>query len=155
MIRERFPRARLVLAGDDDRMTEGNPGRTKATEAAKAEGADVVFPEFPTGADGSDWNDLAKLAGLAAVTQALADDVGPGPRLSDWHACEVFTGEPPPRQWLVSGVFPAGKPALLAAAGGIGKSFLLLDLARAVAGRALNCSLGMLARHGAAVYLTA
>lgn len=36
-----------------------------------------------------------------------------------------------------------------------GKSFLLLDLARAVAGGALNCSLGLLARHGAAVYLTA
>lgn len=155
MIRAQFPRARLVVAGDDDRDTEGNPGRSKATEAAQAVGADVVFPEFPPGAAGSDFNDLQRVAGLAAVSEALNADMGPGPRLSDWHACEVFTGEPPPRQWLVSGVFPSGKPALLAAAGGIGKSFLLLDLARAVAGRALNCSLGMLARHGAAVYLTA
>lgn len=155
LIRERFPRARLVVAGDDDRGTEGNPGRGKATEAAEAVGAEVVFPAFPPGADGSDWNDLAKLAGLAAVSEVLADDVGPGPRLSDWHAMDRFTGEPPPREWLVSGIFPAGKPALLAAAGGIGKSFLLLDLARAVAGGALNCSLGMLARHGPAVYLTA
>lgn len=149
MIRTQFPRARLVLAGDDDRGTEGNPGKTKALDAAQAVGAETIFPPFPPGADGSDWNDLAKLVGLAAVSEALADDVGPGPRLADWHACEVFTGEPPRHEWLVSGVFPAGKPALLAAAGGIGKSFLLLDLARAVAGGALNCSLGMLARHGA------
>ncbi len=155
LIRERFPRARLVIAGDDDRGTEGNPGRVKASEAAAAVGAEAIFPSFPPGAAGSDFNDLQRVAGLAAVTDALADDTGPGPRLLDWHALDRFKGEPPPREWLVSGVFPAGKAALLAAAGGIGKSFLLLDLARAVAGGALNCSLGLLARHGAAVYLTA
>jgi len=154
MIRAKHPSARMVIAGDDDRTTEGNPGRTKATEAAAAVGAEVVFPEFPPGAGGSDFNDLCRVSGLDAVRAALGDEE-PGIRLADWVACERFKGAPPPREWLVAGIFPAGKPALLAAAGGIGKSFLLLDLARAVAMGALNCSLGLLAKHGPAVYLTA
>ncbi|XLX40113.1 toprim domain-containing protein [Ectopseudomonas mendocina] len=50
----------IVIAGDDDRQTEGNPGRTAATVAAIAIGADVAFPEWPEGAplDLSDFNDL-------------------------------------------------------------------------------------------------
>jgi len=50
----------IVIAGDDDRQTEGNPGRTAATAAAIAIGADVAFPEWPEGAplDLSDFNDL-------------------------------------------------------------------------------------------------
>jgi len=154
MIRAKYPSARLIVAGDDDRTTEGNPGRTKATEAAQAVGAEVIFPTFPPGAAGSDYNDLARVSGLDAVRAALGDDE-PGIRLADWLACERFQGAPPPREWLVSGIFPSGKPALLAAAGGIGKSFLLLELARAVAGGALSCSLGDLAKHGAAVLMCA
>jgi putative DNA primase/helicase len=153
MVRAKYPAARLVIAGDDDRETAGNPGRVKATEAAEAVGAEVVFPRFPPGVDGSDFNDLCRVAGLDAVRAALGDE--PGIRLTDWLACERFQGAPPVREWLVSGIFPAGKPALLAAAGGIGKSFLLLELARGVAGGARHCSLGELAKHGPAVYLTA
>lgn len=50
----------LVIAGDDDRKTDGNPGRTKANAAALATGALVMFPEWPPGApaDLSDFNDL-------------------------------------------------------------------------------------------------
>ncbi|MCY1360601.1 Toprim domain protein [compost metagenome] len=51
----------LVIAGDDDRQTEGNPGRTAATAAALAVGGLVTFPEWPPGAplNLSDFNDLA------------------------------------------------------------------------------------------------
>ena len=50
----------LVIAGDDDRQTEGNPGRTAANAAALATGALVMFPEWPPGApaDLTDFNDL-------------------------------------------------------------------------------------------------
>lgn len=50
----------LVIAGDDDRQTLGNPGRTAANRAATATGARVVFPEWPDDApaDLSDFNDL-------------------------------------------------------------------------------------------------
>lgn len=50
----------LVIAGDDDRQTLGNPGRTAANRAANAAGARVVFPEWPDDAPAelSDFNDL-------------------------------------------------------------------------------------------------
>lgn len=53
--------AYLVIAADNDRQTEGNPGVTCATAAAKATGAKLIVPEFPEGMAGSDFNDLAML----------------------------------------------------------------------------------------------
>jgi putative DNA primase/helicase len=61
-LRERYGQTfELVIAGDDDRQTEGNPGRTAANAAALASGAKVVFPDWPEGALDhlSDFNDLA------------------------------------------------------------------------------------------------
>lgn len=50
----------LVIAGDDDRMTVGNPGRQAANDAALAVGALVLYPEWPDDCpdDLSDFNDL-------------------------------------------------------------------------------------------------
>ena len=53
-------------------------------------------------------------------------------RIHDWHVRQ-FSGEPPEMEYLVEGIFPASSPALLAASGGTGKSFALLDLALKVA----------------------
>lgn len=53
--------ADLVIAADNDRQTEGNPGVTYATAAAKATGAKLIVPEFPEGVAGSDFNDLAAI----------------------------------------------------------------------------------------------
>ena len=64
--RHRWPIAELVVAGDDDRCTEGNPGATKAREAALASGAQLALPQWPERAPKSltDFNDLARwLAG--------------------------------------------------------------------------------------------
>lgn len=60
-LRERYGQsANLVIAGDDDRATPGNPGRTAARAAALAAGARLVFPEWPDAAPAifSDFNDL-------------------------------------------------------------------------------------------------
>lgn len=60
------PSARLLIAGDEDLSTPGNPGRAKATAAARATGGAAVFPVgLPDGA--SDFNDLHVAAGLDAV----------------------------------------------------------------------------------------
>lgn len=51
----------LIMAGDDDRMTEGNPGRTAAIKAAATIGCGLVMPPW-SGAEPlelSDFNDLA------------------------------------------------------------------------------------------------
>ena len=60
-LRSRYPNQPFVIAGDDDRLTDGNPGRTSANAAAAAVGAQVAFPEWPEGApdDLTDFNDLA------------------------------------------------------------------------------------------------
>lgn len=59
-LRQRYPNIELIFAGDDDRQTEGNPGRTAATKAAAALGCKLMFPDWPDGAplELSDFNDL-------------------------------------------------------------------------------------------------
>ena len=58
--RKRWPDADIVVCGDDDRQTEGNPGATKARAAAIAAGARYALPEWPPAAplNLSDFNDL-------------------------------------------------------------------------------------------------
>lgn len=57
----RWPSAELVIAGDDDRLTAGNPGATKATVAAIVSGALLALPQWPEKAPKhlTDFNDLA------------------------------------------------------------------------------------------------
>ena len=56
----RWPSAELVIAGDDDRLTPGNPGATKAKDAAIASGALLALPQWPEDAPDhlTDFNDL-------------------------------------------------------------------------------------------------
>jgi putative DNA primase/helicase len=58
--RKRWPDAELIIAGDDDRMTAGNPGVTKAKAAAIAAGALLALPQWPEDAPENltDFNDL-------------------------------------------------------------------------------------------------
>lgn len=51
------------------------------------------------------------------------------PKLSDWAVSSWTQGEKPKRRFLVDGLILAGKAHMLAAEGGAGKTFLLLDLA--------------------------
>lgn len=59
-LRAKYPLINLVIAGDDDRQTEGNPGRSAANAAALASSALVTFPKWPANAPLalSDFNDL-------------------------------------------------------------------------------------------------
>ncbi len=71
-IRRLNPHADIIVIGDDDRWTDGNPGRTKARAAALEIGAKVLLPNFedmdleskPT--DWNDWYRLARAAGRVA-----------------------------------------------------------------------------------------
>lgn len=60
--RRHWPAAELVIAGDDDRLTPGNPGVTKAKAAAIASGAALILPRWPDDAPQhlTDFNDLAR-----------------------------------------------------------------------------------------------
>lgn len=60
--RRRWPDAELVIAGDDDQLTPGNPGATKARNAAIAADALLALPEWPADAPEhlTDFHDLAQ-----------------------------------------------------------------------------------------------
>jgi putative DNA primase/helicase len=60
-LQRRTPDTELGVAGDDDRLTDGNPGRTKANNAAVALGCDLVMPPWSAiePLELSDFNDLA------------------------------------------------------------------------------------------------
>lgn len=98
-----------------------------------------------------------------AAGQEKPDQSGPRPfNLLDCGA-ERFTGNPPPIRWLVENSIPLGVPALLAAMGGVGKSFSALNLCRlvsmqpAVGNLSFNVPVfgGQVVEHGVAVFLTA
>jgi putative DNA primase/helicase len=68
-IRWKYTSVDILICGDDDHTTEGNPGRTKAIQAAARCGGDWVLPEFtglPRGPKDTDFNDLRQLRRCAA-----------------------------------------------------------------------------------------
>ena len=120
----------------------------------------MVPAEAPAKWDAADAvSDGVDAAALIAAAMSVARPLSR--QLADWLAIDRFVGKPKQRQWLVGGVFPMAQPSLIAAAGGVGKSFLLLSLAREIAandGTYLNAPAlfgGFLAAQGVAVYLTA
>lgn len=133
-VRALNPTSEIIIAGDDDQWTEGNPGRTKAMEAAEAISARAIFPVFATPEKGrTDWNDLAKAEGIEAVKLRIAGQRERTVTILEWSA-KRYRGVPAPqKQWLVEGTMPRGDVFLLAAMGGAGKGILTLDLALQVA----------------------
>lgn len=71
--RAKNPDIKIILCADDDYLTSGNPGMTKAKEAARAVGGLLALPDFgedrPEGH--TDFNDMAGVAGLNAVKLAI------------------------------------------------------------------------------------
>lgn len=82
-LRQQFPSAVIVLAGDNDVRDDGTPntGLEAATAAANAIGGELVMPNL----DGQkcDFNDLALAKGLHAVTTAIEAIVRPQPHVLD------------------------------------------------------------------------
>lgn len=58
-----YPRAHIIIAADDDYLTDGNPGVTAARNAALSVGGMVAIPKFPDrgGKKLTDFNDLAQM----------------------------------------------------------------------------------------------
>ncbi|BDN89189.1 hypothetical protein KAM471c_30040 [Aeromonas caviae] len=64
--RRQHPEARILLCGDNDEHTQGNPGKTKAEQAAAAIGGLVALPPIA-----GDWNDYHRAHGLTATKEAI------------------------------------------------------------------------------------
>lgn len=72
-LRAKYPDLKIIIAADDDHLTDGNPGMTKAKAAALAVGGLVALPSFPAGRPdkATDFNDLHQLAGADAVRASI------------------------------------------------------------------------------------
>ncbi|MFQ1913110.1 DUF927 domain-containing protein [Aeromonas veronii] len=64
--RRQHPKARILLCGDNDAHTQGNPGKTKAEQAAAAIGGLVALPPIA-----GDWNDYHQAHGLTKTQEAI------------------------------------------------------------------------------------
>lgn len=74
-IKLKHPTATIIIAADNDRLTENNPGVAEATKAANAIHAQVIIPDFTrvdTATKPSDFNDLMQLAGTEEVRRQLS-----------------------------------------------------------------------------------
>ncbi len=72
-LRAKYAALKIIVAADDDHLTDGNPGLTKATAAALAVGGLVAVPSFPAGRGDkdTDFNDLHQLAGADGVRACI------------------------------------------------------------------------------------
>lgn len=156
----------MIVAGDDDWHLINNPnvkrnvGRDAAATMARNLGGRFVLPDMAglVTDGGDDFNDMAREYGLEDVRQffctPLAEmaEVGGsedldasaevlGFRITDWST-DRFYGEAPPIRWLCENTIPLGVPALFAAMGGIGKSFMALDMALEIAAEVIGDTSG-------------
>lgn len=108
-LRNTLPEAvTIIVAADDDRQTEGNPGLTKALEAGDSIGAEVIRPEFPCAdCDCTDFNDVA-----ACKRQGKPDKTGEPPAPSKLKATSKqpipLAAALPPVKPLVAEMLPLG-----------------------------------------------
>ena len=86
-LRSKYSDLQIIVAADDDHLTEGNPGLTKAQEAAQAVGGKLTLPVFsgerPDKA--TDFNDLHALAGADAVRACIANAIDPAGAGASWR----------------------------------------------------------------------
>ncbi|NLD35776.1 MAG: AAA family ATPase [Desulfatiglans sp.] len=142
MVRGKYPDSEIVVCGDDDTQTPGNPGRTKAEAAARSISAKVAFPVFKTGT-GTDFNDLHVSEGIEAVKRCLEGatvaevaEGTPENTVSPLRVLELydFLGmNIAQRTYILAPIIPSQGLVLLYAMRGIGKTNLGLTIAYAAA----------------------
>ncbi|WP_270808463.1 primase-helicase zinc-binding domain-containing protein, partial [Aeromonas sp. QDB25] len=64
--RRQHPEARILLCGDNDEGTQGNPGKAKSEQAAAACGGMVALPPVA-----GDWNDYQQAHGLEETKRTI------------------------------------------------------------------------------------
>jgi putative DNA primase/helicase len=126
---------RIIIAGDDDKWTPGNPGRTAADAAARKHGCGVLFPTFSDeSTKPTDFNDMARIDGLSAVSAAGAATVRRlDPRVERLRPLTLEELKSlQPRRMLVKGLLGAGEMSVWFGEPKCGKSFLVTNLALAI-----------------------
>jgi putative DNA primase/helicase len=119
-LRAKYPDLKIIIAGDDDHLTDGNSGMTKARAAAQAVGGLVAVPVFPAGRPdkATDFNDLHQLAGADAVrgcieAAALCGTAGAG----DWPELQPLIVQIDPQEYPLDALPDAVRCAVQEVAG--------------------------------------
>lgn len=124
VLRDKFPAAGLVIVPDKGKEEQA------AKIAADVSGQWVAMPaDKPANYDA---NDLMQEQGADALRALLERPQAPAMRYKLLTGADLCNA--PPMRWLVRGVLPVDGLAALYGASGSGKSFLILDMAFAVAG---------------------
>ena len=126
--RARFPTARLVIV----------PDRAKERQAQEIAGTvNGEWCELPADKPANyDANDYALEFGAAALDGLLALKKRPPMRFNVLSGADL--SQAPPLRWMVRGVLPLDGLAALYGPSGSGKSFLVLDIAAAIAAGAFD-----------------
>jgi putative DNA primase/helicase len=145
-IRTRYPAARIIIAADDDHLTIGNPGVTKAKEAAAAVNGLVAIPLFgPNRPEkAKDFNDLSAIEGHDAVCQCIEAALGTSGthwdkrdtgtrKLLALNVIDFLSREIPPREMLLAPILPTQGLLMLYSWRGVGKTHTAIGMAYAVA----------------------
>lgn len=123
-LRTQYPAARLVIVPDKGKEIEA------AKIAAAVSGEWMAMPDDKPG--NYDANDFAQEFGTGALSDLLQRPQAPLMRYKLLSGADLCNA--PPMRWMVRGVLPLEGLAALYGASGSGKSFLMLDIAAAVAG---------------------
>ena len=144
-IRKEYPKNQIIIAADDDHETDGNPGKTKATEAATKYKCRAITPKFPdefrleNGKFPTDFNDLHIHFGIDELKKQLTQKKS---RLIPIDIGAFLALKIPPRRLLLDPWLPEQGLAMIYALRGVGKTYVALSIAYAVAsgGRVLKWS---------------
>jgi len=144
MMRERYPKASLVILADLIKTT-GQPD-SHAIDAAQAVGGLLAIPDFGLNrhSNDKDFNDMKLLFGDELTHQAImnaklapgceqnpVDSVNKDSRFVVIPAAKFASIEN--SSWLIKGVIPKAEIVMVFGPSGSGKSFLVLDFAFAIA----------------------
>ena len=146
VLRLNFPNIGLIFCADDDHMSNGNPGKTKAYEAALALGGVVAMPCFGWNRSDhmTDFNDLACHRGLHVVEDCVmiarnkillssVDRAWFAKSLANASVSRFLDHDPPELDWVFVGSLLAGTTGTLVGPGAVGKSTLALILLMSIA----------------------
>ena len=123
-LRAKYPALKIIIAADDDHLTDGNPGLSKARAAAQAVGGLLAVPSFPSDRPdkATDFNDLHQLAGVDAVrgyieAAALVVMSDANVRPDDWPELQPLIVQIEPQEYPLDALPDAVRCAVQEVAG--------------------------------------